>query len=99
MIRVNEDYIIEIDNFNYTAKRDTHRTTLVKDKATGNESEVPLYNTVGHYSNLTGAIKGIITDMNSRKLRDGMHSLEEAIAIVVENNNRVSELLERALEV
>lgn len=98
MVQVNDDYVIEIDNLNYTAKRDTHRTTIVKDK-TGKEEEVPLYSTVGYYSDLTGAIKGIIKDMNSRALRDGVHSLEESLAIVVDNNRRFSELLERALEV
>ena len=98
MVRVNNDYIIEIDSLNYTAKRDTHRTTVIKDKKTGAEEESNVFATVGYFSDLSGAIKGIIQDMNSRALRDGVYSLEEAVAIVIENNNRISELLEKALE-
>ena len=99
MVRVNEDYIIDIDSLNYTVKRDTHRKTVRKNKTTGLEEEVDLFVTVGYFGNLTEAIKGVIKDTNSRDLSVGVHTLEEALEIVVANNNRVSELLERVLEV
>jgi hypothetical protein len=99
MIRVNEDYIIEIDNLNYTVKRDHHKKTSRKDLLTGEYVEADYYSNVGFYENLTSAVKGVIADMNKRRLRDGVHTLEEAVAIVLENNNKVAELLEKALEV
>jgi putative transposon-encoded protein len=99
MIKVNDDYIIEIDAFNYTVKRDLHKKTLKKDKILDEEIEVNLYRTVGYYGDLTSAIKGVITDMNRLKLSSGVHTLKEAVDIVLENNRRVSDLLEKALEV
>lgn len=99
MIRVNDDYVIEIDSLNYTVKRDLHKKTLKKDKSTGEEVETDLLKTVGHYNNLSSAIKGVISDMNRLKLSSGVHELQEAVNIVLENNRRVSELLEKALEV
>lgn len=97
MIKVNENYIIDIDSCNYTVKRDLHRkkSTIIN----GETVEVDDFATVGYYGSLVSAVKGVIDNMNRRKLRDGVHTLEEAVAIVLENNNRVSELLEKALEV
>lgn len=99
MIRVNKDYVIEIDSFNYTAKRDLHRKGVRKDRLYGTEVEVDQFTTVGYYGDLTGAIKGIIRDMNNRRLTDGEHTLEEALSIILENNKKVSDLLEKVLEV
>lgn len=97
MIRVNENYIIDIDSYEYTVKRDLHRKRTVKIK--GEEVEVDDFATVGHYGSLGSAVKGVIDNMNRCKLREGIHTLEEAVAIVLENNNKVAELLEKALEV
>lgn len=98
MVQINDDYIVQIDALNYTVMRDAHRKTSRKDKTTGEVVETDAYITVGYYSDLAGAIKGAIKDMNARALSDGDHTLEEALSIVVKNNNRFSELLERALK-
>jgi len=99
MIKVNENYIIDIDSYEYTVKRDLHRKKNVKSQTTGEIVEVDDYATVGHYGSLVSAVKGVIANMNRCKLREGVYTLEEAVAIVLENNNKVSELLEKALEV
>ena len=99
MIRVNDDYIIEVDSFNYTVKRDTHKKRVVKDKITLKEKEIILYSEVGYFDDLTGAIKSIIDDMNKRDLSRRTVSLSEAVEIVLKNNCQVSDLLEKALEV
>ena len=99
MIRVNEDYIIEIDTYNYIVKMDQHKKGQVKDRSTGEYMEVDVFKTVGYYKDLSWAIKGIISDMNRRQLSDGLFSLEDAIHIIRENNGRVSDLLTKALEV
>lgn len=99
MIKVNENYIIDIDSYNYTVRRDLHRKKNVKSQITGEITEVDDFATVGHYGSLGSAVKGVIDNMNRCKLREGIHTLEEAVAIVLENNNKVAELLEKALEV
>lgn len=98
MIRVNDDYVIQVDNLNYTAMRDAHRKTTRTDK-NGATVEVDAYVTIGYFKNLSGAIKGIIADMNARKLSDGVHTLKEALEIVTHNNDRFYELLESIEEV
>ena len=98
MIRVNDDYIIEVDYFNYTPKRDLHKTTTRTDKKTGEVITENSYATIGHYCNLTGAIKGIIGDMNRRELSEGVIELSEAVNLVIANNQKVASLL-KSLEV
>lgn len=99
MIRVNNDYVIDIDKFNYIVKRDRHRRTVKKDPLRLTYIEVNEYSEVGYFDNLTGAIKGVIEDMNKRDLSRRTVTLLEAVEIVLNNNRQVSDLLERALEV
>lgn len=88
MIRVNDDYVIEVDAYNYTACKDRHR----KDK-----NGEDIFTTVGHYSDVEGAIGGIIKDMKSNKLDNDTYSLEEAINVIRKINGQFKEMLERAL--
>lgn len=99
MIQINDDYIVQIDNFNYTVMRDAHRKTTRTDKATGEVIETDAYITVGYYGDLAGAIKGVIEDMNRRELKDGIHTLKEALEIVTKNNNRFYELLDKVTKI
>ena len=84
MIRVTENYCIDVDEQCYTVNFDKHQT----DKK-GNH----VYVTVGYYGTLENAIKGVIKDMNKKQLKDGEHTLKEALTIVKENNNKFTELL------
>lgn len=98
MVQINDDYIVQIDNLNYTVLRDAHRKTTRKDKD-GKKVEVDTYVTVGYYHDLAGSIRGVIKDMNVRALSDGVHDLKEALEIVVNNNDQFTRLLEQALKV
>lgn len=89
MIRVNEDYVIEVDRYEYAVKIDKHRQ--------GKNGE-DVYETIGHYSSLENAIKGVLEAMNKKALGEGVHTLEEALAIIGENNERFAELLEKAVQ-
>lgn len=73
MIRVNDKYVIEVDSLNYTAQIDTKK----KDKE-GN----PVRKTIGYYSNIANAMKGIAENEVGEVLADGEYSLKEAIAEV-----------------
>lgn len=98
MVVVDQDYIIDIDSFNYTAKRNTHRKEKVIDKITGEEKEVDHFKTVGYYSSLGAAIKGIINDMTVRKCSENILTLEEALKVIIENNKKFTKLMEKVIE-
>ena len=84
MIRVDNDYYIDVDEQCYTVKIDTHKT----DKK-GNE----VYVIVGYYMNLQNAIKGVIDYQNKKKLKSENYDLKEALKIVLDNNTRFEKLL------
>lgn len=86
MVRVNEYYVIDVDERNYTVKLDKHKT----DKK-GNA----VYDVCGYYGTIEGAIKGVINSMNSKSLADGIHTLEQALNIVATNNKQFEEMLEK----
>lgn len=94
MIRVNDDYVIEVNNYGCTARRDTHKTRISKE--TG--QEVPVYDLVGYYGSLEAAIKGILDHSKQNKLSVGTHSLKEALAICRTETRKFDELLTKALE-
>lgn len=98
MIRVNADYVIEVDDLNYTVMRDLHKKTKRTDKD-GNKVEVDAYKIIGYYGNLSGAIKCAIEDMNVRELSDGVIELKKAVEIVAGNYKRFSDLIEGIEEV
>ena len=84
MIRVDNDYYIDVDEQCYTVKIDTHKT----DKK-GNE----VYVIVGYYKNLQNAIKGVIDYQNKKKLKSENYDLKEALKMVLDNNTRFEKLL------
>lgn len=98
MVKVNDDYFIEIDSLNYTVKRDEHKTRKVMDKVTGETSEIGLCTIVGYYGDLATSIRGVIKDMNRRQLGNGTHELREAVNMVMNNNRHFEALLEKALK-
>jgi len=99
MIRVNDDYIIDVDPHNYIVKRDLHKVKVTVDDETGEEkTRTPQFYTVGYFGDVPSAVKGIIRDMNRLELSEGVHSLTEAVNIVQENNKQLYDLLNRAFE-
>ena len=92
MVRINDDYVVQIDEFNYKLLRDCHRKTTRQNKD-GEVVEVDAYVTVGYYNDLAGSIRGAINNMNRRALGEGVHDLKEAIDIIIQNNAQFMELL------
>ena len=90
MIRVNENYCIDVDEKCYTVKIDKHK----EDK-----NGTPIFETVGYFSSLETAIKGVIISMNRKQLKDGIYTLKEALEIVQENNRKFNELLEEVVRI
>lgn len=98
MIRVNDDYIIDVDPHNYIVKRDLHKERVTVNDKTGEETRTPSYYTVGYFGDLPSAVRGIIRDMNRQGLSEGTFSLTEAVKMVQDNNKRFYDLLDRAFE-
>jgi|GEM_PF-5848625 len=56
----------------------------------------PTYRPVGYYSSLEKAIEGCINRTTSERIAEGMHSLEEGLAIIKEERAKFAELLRKA---
>lgn len=78
MIRVNKNYIIDVDEFNYTVKEDRHKMATRKDKD-GNVTEYPVYDTKGYYKTLESALNRIRELMTVKQLEKLELSLPDAI--------------------
>ena len=89
MIRVNEDYVILVDTLSYNACVDKHKT---------DKKGMPVYKTIGYYSNLEQALKGIIEDMNARAFEAGTYSLQEALEVIKQSNKVFTDMLKEVLE-
>ena len=89
MIRVNDDYVIDVDSMCYTTKIDKHKT----DKK-GN----PVYEVVGYYKDLDGAILAVVKSMNRKELSDGVYELKEALEIIQASNEQFETLLKEVVK-
>ena len=98
MVRLNKEYIVEVDSYSYTLKRDSNKKIIKVDKNTGAETEEDQYGVVGYYGDLKGSIRGAIKDMNDRKLAKGTHELLEAIEIINKNNEKFERILKKAIK-
>lgn len=82
MIRINDDWIIDIDKYNYTLRRDMHTTRIIKKN--GKEVEENVYTTVGHYSSLNKALDNLGKEILRYKLIDGEYTLKMAVEAIRE---------------
>lgn len=96
IIKVIGDYEIYVDsNRDHEARIDTHKTTIQKNKD-GEEKEVIVYKTVGHYSSVKGACSAIYKDICIRKgeKKDAI-SLKEWIDIQKETLDEIEEAMSK----
>lgn len=82
MIRINDDWIIDIDKYNYTLRRDMHTTRTVKKN--GEEVEEDVYTAVGHYSSLDKAFENLGKEIIRYKLIDGEYTIKTAVEAIRE---------------
>ena len=94
MIRINDDWVIDVDAYNYILKRDLHRMEKSRDKKT----MVPAYTTIGYYGSLRKALERLREEIIRERLRDGLRTLTEALQTIRECNKEWSELIEKVLE-
>ncbi len=98
MIRVNEKWIIDVDeNRNYMPRVDKHCTETVKTKD-GRSVERPAYGPIiGYYNNLSSALKGIVAKEFQDTVMAGEITLQDAIKAL--DNIQARVILERLEEV
>lgn len=93
MIRIDEDYIIDVDAYNYSPKEIKKSI----DKETGEETGKTYEVTIGHYSSLENAIKGILNYKAMKYAQDGEKSLYDVLVKLQTYRREFDELLERAI--
>lgn len=92
MIRINKDWIIDIDKYNYTLRRDMHTNRTVKKN--GKEVEENVYITVGHYSSLDKALENLGKEIIRYKLMSAEYDLKTAVEAISECREEWRRLVE-----
>lgn len=88
MIRINDDFIITIDTYNYILQR-----RVGVDKKTGE----PRYNPVAYCTDLLTALKAFRREYVRLGLQNGVSSLEQACAGILQSNREVEQLIQDAV--
>lgn len=95
MIRINDDWVVDVDQYNYILKKDMHR----EEKSRDGKSMVPVYNAVGYYGSLRKALERLGEETIRDKLRGGSRTLCEALQTIRECTEEWRKLCEGVLNV
>lgn len=90
MIRINDEYFVEVDSLNYTLKR---KATGVKKDGT----PIVTDKIVGYYNDLRNAIFGACEDCKRTEFSKNNYSLNEALTRIQEINDSFTEILKQAI--
>ena len=94
MIRVNMNWVIMVDQYNYTPVKDLHRTkTVVQDDVT-EKTEHVYGRPVGHYTTLKEAVKAVARAEYKNSLSGRETPLNEAVKLMQETLDRFEKILE-----
>ena len=88
MIRINEDYGITVDSYNYT---------LVKKGGINKKDGSIIWRSIAHCGDVTGALKAFRQEYVRQGLLDCDITLSTAYRHIVESNRQVEELIENIL--
>ncbi len=94
MIRVNDDWVIDVDDHNYVLKKDLHKTVKSKD----GKRMIPAYKTIGYFSSPASAIDRLGEEIIRDKLKEADRTLAEACRAIRECTDEWRELTEQILE-
>lgn len=92
MIRITDDYVIDVDSLNFTVKKDKHKMTIDKD---GNEK--PAFDNVGHFITLENALKCVRNELFRNKISDVEIDLESAIKEFKKTNDEFVSVFKKAV--
>lgn len=85
MIRINDDYVVIVDQYNYTLSRDLHKT---------DKDGQPTYRRVSYHTDLSGALKAFRREYVRLRLKDGCMSLSQAVNTILASNAKVAQIIE-----
>lgn len=86
MIKIKDDYVILVDEAEYTAAIDKHKT---------DKKGYPIYKVLGYYSTFDRALKGIYEYMVRIGLQEKDYTLPEAIEYLTKMNDEMKSLIEK----
>ena len=89
MIRIDDNYVIEVENNCYTVIIDKHKI---------GKTGVPLYEVVGYFKDLEGAIKGILRSKVNKSFQGNEYTLESALKLIAETHKEFELMLEKAMK-
>lgn len=90
MIRINDDYLIRINQYEFAVMKDMHRTK----KDHGKDFHV--YDCMGHYSSLERALQGVI-DANRHAVGETLDcDLKDAVAVLSRSETALLEAIKAA---
>lgn len=93
MIRINDDYFVDVDENNYVLCYDYHTVKKAKDG-----SEAPSFKKIGYFSNLATAFKRCAEEITRGRLKDIDVNLQEACQIVRDCYKEIDDLLRESLQ-
>lgn len=93
MIRIDDDYVILVDDNNYTPCVDLHKVQIDK-----NGSEINRYIYIGYCSTLEKALELLVEYKVRKSLSDNEVSLLQAISILREEHKKFKEYVENIKE-
>lgn len=100
MIRINKDWIVDVDEYNYVLKRDLHKKTPRKNRRKGIVEDVDLYKTKGYFSNLSSVLNRLLDVVVIESLNnDEEISLKEAVERIENCTKWWREITKNILEV
>lgn len=93
MIRVNNDWVILVNENEFQVAKDMHKEKIDKKGVVR-----PIYSVIGYYSSMESAIRGLIKESTRNRLMNDTYTLKEALDIYREENNSIKTLLKEVLK-
>ena len=94
MIRVNNDWVIALDQYSYIPMKDMHRDRTINRKDRETSTEHDYRGGYGYYTSLKGAVKSIAQVEYKNALQSRDASLPEAIKLMDDTLKRFEKILE-----
>lgn len=95
MIRINADWVIDADDFNYILKRDLHKKGKPKKDS---DEEIDLYKVAGYFSTLESALERVGEEMFRDVVKDGENSLVRACTAIREARDTWKSLVDEVMK-
>jgi len=93
MIRINDDWVIDVDAYNYVLKKDMHRDKVRKDGTVEHVWDVR-----GYFSGPEKALKRLREEIIRDELREAEIGLPEAVTAIQRCTREWSEIIERIMK-